>query len=126
MGEAFASACAKLHDSNLSKLLGEIIAERIIEAARRRERDPERLCKTAARTELFLRLALGAVIGARFVLGFSAEAKRSPALPPFFGCPSTANPCWALKSRIANAKPSVEKHKRAQQHHPDKGKHQKH
>jgi hypothetical protein len=47
MGEAFASACAKLHDSNLSKLLGEIIAERIIEAARRRERDPERLCSIA-------------------------------------------------------------------------------
>jgi hypothetical protein len=47
MGEAFASACAKLHDSNLSKPLGEIIAERLIEAAKRGECDPERLCSIA-------------------------------------------------------------------------------
>jgi len=47
MGEAFASACAKLHDNNLSQLVCEIIAERIIEAAKRGERDPQRLCSIA-------------------------------------------------------------------------------
>jgi hypothetical protein len=47
MVEAFASACAKLHDRNLSKLIREIIAERIIDAARRGERDPQRLCSIA-------------------------------------------------------------------------------
>lgn len=45
MGEAFDAACAKLQDSNLSNLVREVIAERIIEAAKRGERDPERLCK---------------------------------------------------------------------------------
>jgi hypothetical protein len=47
MGEAFASACAELHESNLSKLSCEITAERIIEAVKRGERDPRRLCSIA-------------------------------------------------------------------------------
>lgn len=47
MGEAFDTACAELQDSsssNLSDLAREIIAERIIEAARKGERHPQRLC----------------------------------------------------------------------------------
>ena len=44
MGEAFDTACAELQDGNLSELVREIIAGRIIEAARRGERDPKRLC----------------------------------------------------------------------------------
>ena len=44
MGEAFDAACAELQDNNLSQLVREIIAERIIEAAKRGERNPQRLC----------------------------------------------------------------------------------
>ena len=44
MGEAFDTACAELQDSHLSELVREIIAGRIIEAARRGERDPKQLC----------------------------------------------------------------------------------
>jgi hypothetical protein len=44
MGEAFDAACAELQDNNLSELVREIIAERIIEAAKRGERDSQRLC----------------------------------------------------------------------------------
>jgi hypothetical protein len=44
MGAAFDAACAELHDNNLPKLACEIIAGRIIEAARRGERDTQRLC----------------------------------------------------------------------------------
>jgi len=47
MGEAFDAACAELHDHNLSELVREIIAERIIEAAKWGERDPTRLCSIA-------------------------------------------------------------------------------
>lgn len=47
MGQAFDTACAELHDSNLPKLVRETIAERIIEAAKRGERDPQRLCSSA-------------------------------------------------------------------------------
>ena len=44
MGVAFDAACAELQDVQLSNLVREIIAERIIEASKRGERDPERLC----------------------------------------------------------------------------------
>ena len=44
MGSAFDAACAELQDYNLPTLGREIIAERIIEAAKRGERDPKRLC----------------------------------------------------------------------------------
>jgi hypothetical protein len=44
MGEAFDAACAELQDNNLSQLVREIIAERIIEATKRGERDPQLLC----------------------------------------------------------------------------------
>ena len=47
MGEAFDAACAELHERNLSQLVREVIAERIIEAAKRGERDPQRLCSIA-------------------------------------------------------------------------------
>jgi hypothetical protein len=47
MGLAFESACAELHERNLSQLAREIIAERIIEAAKRGERDPGRLSSFA-------------------------------------------------------------------------------
>jgi hypothetical protein len=44
MGEAFDATCAELQDNNLSELVREIIAERIIDAAKGGERDPKRLC----------------------------------------------------------------------------------
>ena len=47
MSEAFDAACAELQDGNLSQLVREIIAERIVEAAKRGERDPQRLCNFA-------------------------------------------------------------------------------
>ena len=47
MGEAFDVACTELQDNNLSVLVREIIAERIVEAAKRGERDPQRLCSIA-------------------------------------------------------------------------------
>ena len=47
MGEAFEAACADLQDSNLSDLVREVIAERIIEAAKLGERDPKRLSSIA-------------------------------------------------------------------------------
>ena len=45
MGEAFDAACAELQAGNLPNLAREIIAERIIGAAKRGERDPKRLCE---------------------------------------------------------------------------------
>jgi hypothetical protein len=47
MGQAFDAACADLQDSNLSDLVREVIAERIIEAAKLGERDPKRLSSIA-------------------------------------------------------------------------------
>jgi hypothetical protein len=47
MGEAFDAACAELQDNNLSKLVREMIAGKIIEAAKLGERDPQRLCSIA-------------------------------------------------------------------------------
>ena len=47
MGKAFDAACAELQDGKLSQLVREIIAERIVEAAKRGERDPQRLCSFA-------------------------------------------------------------------------------
>jgi hypothetical protein len=47
MGEAFDTACAELQDNNLSDLFREVIAVRIIEVAKRGERDPQRLCSIA-------------------------------------------------------------------------------
>jgi hypothetical protein len=43
MGQAFDTACGALQDSNLPKLVRETIADRIVEAAKRGERDPKRL-----------------------------------------------------------------------------------
>jgi hypothetical protein len=47
MGLAFDSACAGLHQRNLSQVVREVIAERIIEAAKRGERDLGRLSSFA-------------------------------------------------------------------------------
>jgi hypothetical protein len=48
MGEAFDAACADLQgSSDLSDFVREIIARRIIEAAKKGERDPMRLCSIA-------------------------------------------------------------------------------
>jgi hypothetical protein len=43
MGEAFDAACAGLQDGGQPDLVREIIAKRIIEAAKKGERDPVRL-----------------------------------------------------------------------------------
>jgi hypothetical protein len=45
MGLAFDAACTEFRD--LTKLTREILAERIIQAAKRGERDPARLCRVA-------------------------------------------------------------------------------
>ena len=50
MGEAFDAACGELQDCNLPNLAREIIAERIIGAAKRGERDPKRLCDIGVAT----------------------------------------------------------------------------
>jgi hypothetical protein len=43
MGEAFDSACAELHDAGQPTLVYEVIAKRIIDAAKHGERDVVRL-----------------------------------------------------------------------------------
>ncbi len=48
MGKAFDTACRDLNGrTGLSDLMREIIAKRIIEAAKAGERDPDRLCAKA-------------------------------------------------------------------------------
>ena len=44
---AYETAIASLHDGGQPAIVREIIARRIIEAAKKGERDPERLCKVA-------------------------------------------------------------------------------
>ena len=43
MGEAFDAACRELHDKGQPTIVYEVIAKRIIDAARNGERDPVRL-----------------------------------------------------------------------------------
>ena len=43
MGAAFDSACQQLHDTGQPPIVHEVIAKRIIDAARAGERDPVRL-----------------------------------------------------------------------------------
>jgi hypothetical protein len=43
MGEAFDAACKDLHDTGQPSIVYEVVATRIIEAAKSGERDPERL-----------------------------------------------------------------------------------
>jgi len=43
LGQAFESVCAQLHDTGQPLIVREVIAKRIIEAAKRGERDPDRL-----------------------------------------------------------------------------------
>jgi hypothetical protein len=47
MTEAFDRACHSLHDLGQPDLVREIVARRIIEVARRGERDPDELCARA-------------------------------------------------------------------------------
>ena len=47
MGVAFDAACAEFREADLTKLTREIIAAQIIQAAKRGERDPARLCRIA-------------------------------------------------------------------------------
>ena len=44
IGEAFDAACEGLHDTGQPALVREIIAKRIIEEAKKGERDPARSC----------------------------------------------------------------------------------
>ena len=43
MGEAFDAACKELHDKGQPAIVYEVIAKRIIDAAKKGERDPVRL-----------------------------------------------------------------------------------
>jgi hypothetical protein len=43
IGEAFDAACSELHDTGQPAIVYEVIAKRIIDAARNGERDPVRL-----------------------------------------------------------------------------------
>jgi hypothetical protein len=45
MGEAFDTACKELHDKGQPEIVYEVIAKRIIDAAKKGERDPIRLRK---------------------------------------------------------------------------------
>jgi hypothetical protein len=45
MGEAFDSACKELHDKGQPEIVYEVIAKRIIDAAKNGERDPTQLRK---------------------------------------------------------------------------------
>jgi hypothetical protein len=47
MGEAFDAACSELPDTENLAITHEVVAKRIIEAARKGERDPVRLRDTA-------------------------------------------------------------------------------
>jgi hypothetical protein len=49
LGAAFDRARAELHDTGQPELVCEIMASRIIAAAMKGERDPDRLCKIATR-----------------------------------------------------------------------------
>jgi hypothetical protein len=47
MGEAYDAACGELGNGGTPALVKEVIAKRIIEAAKKGERDPQRLCAKA-------------------------------------------------------------------------------
>jgi hypothetical protein len=47
MGQAFAAACKALDDTGQPQIVREVIAERIVAAARTGERDPARLLEAA-------------------------------------------------------------------------------
>lgn len=47
MGLAFDAACTEFRDTDLTNLAREVIAQRIIAAAKRGERSPQRLCNIA-------------------------------------------------------------------------------
>jgi hypothetical protein len=47
MGEAFDVACGEIGDKGQPAIVKEVIAKRIIDAAKKGERDPHRLCAKA-------------------------------------------------------------------------------
>jgi hypothetical protein len=47
MGAAYDKACRTLHDTGQPELVREIIAMRIVKAAKGGERDPDKLCERA-------------------------------------------------------------------------------
>jgi hypothetical protein len=47
MREAFDKACQRLHDATQPELVQQIVAARILKAARDGERDPDKLCERA-------------------------------------------------------------------------------
>ena len=47
MGEAYERVCQSLNDVGQPSIVKEIIARRIVEAAKSGERDPEQLCRLA-------------------------------------------------------------------------------
>jgi hypothetical protein len=47
MGEAYEAACGELGHNGAPALVKEVIAKRIIDAAQKGERDPQRLCAKA-------------------------------------------------------------------------------
>lgn len=50
MGDAFERATRSLHDTGQPELIKEVMAKRIIEAARRGVRDPRELCMEALKS----------------------------------------------------------------------------
>ena len=50
MGDAFERACKQLHDRGQPEIVREVIARRIIAAAKAGQRDPELLCNVAHRS----------------------------------------------------------------------------
>jgi hypothetical protein len=59
MGEAFDAVCKDLHDTGQPALVREVIANRIIEAAKKGERDPARLRKAGLAALGYDREAVG-------------------------------------------------------------------
>lgn len=49
MGEAFEMARRSLHDTGQPEIVQEVLAKRIIDLARKGERDPQKLCEGALR-----------------------------------------------------------------------------
>lgn len=60
--EAFDKACRDLHDTGQPEIVREVIAKKIMEIARRGERDPDRLCDAA-----LLSIGFRRDVGGRFV-----------------------------------------------------------
>jgi hypothetical protein len=85
MGKAFDRACQSLHDNGQPDLVRQIIAKRIIEVARKGERDPDELCARALQA-LGFRIRQIASSGAASVRGRGAGFTRAAAAAPVMLC----------------------------------------